>query len=837
MPGPVRGGGRKRPASAPPQRPPAAENNSAEPPQQQEPVEGEPATLDGELLPLPPGKNYDSADEDDGPTGEILEDADLLGVPEKAPLQQDTPAGGSPTREKTVFTKSKETAKELTKAQQQHAVDQAKWSPLKTDGSETRRFSRPAFLPYKDGTAPQGFVAGPQHEKGGPRPELRSKLTHETHPAVYVAHMGFDRSMFLQFQAATNEYAASKGAGSPDFWREGYRPFGVAEIMTGCGLLLRNGVSPVPQMALQFKDPRESFVFGDERVREVWRGEHCGGREKRWVQFRSFFHIQTPNPLEWKKAPFIPPGPAATGADEKEGRWNHLNFETRGPLYKCEPMLSHCRGKWTDGWRPGMHLSLDEETAGCKARCSLVTRIKTSQKKEGDGFQADAICEDGYTITFHFRCDDLPCAQQKDVSPRDTRCAWLAEQLPGAWYRLWMDNLYTSWKFGGMLAARLCLFGGTLRNEAWRGHHDAIIQKVVTKTAELEKAKGTLLASARAEGMPQGCEVICTSYYDDAPFMMMGNVVEGVEVIEIHRKCYSTGARKHFWTLIKRLSLADLYNHNMNSVDIADQLRMWYRPDGLWIKQKKWWWNIFIWCMGQAVVNAYLMYKAVCAEEKKKPMTHLAFHVAVATAWCKTPKIVLEYEKPTHAEARAAVAAAEPVQGGVRGERQEATRAAADVAAAELLAGQFAQPEQAQPEQAQPEAQAARVRREPGSSAPPVRSQAATKSPASGPNSGTPKMTDKKHEAAIKSYKESPELHAVGFEKEGSDCQICGTGRGMRVPGQRHQTAAFFSCSHCVINVCGVGCWKLLHGYYKDGEEREEKPKSFRGKKAEGGGD
>ena len=148
--------------------------------------------------------------------------------------------------------------------------------------------------------------------------------------------------------------------------------------MSGCGLLLRNGVSPVPQIALQFKDPRESFVFGDERVREVWRGENAGGRERRWVQFRSFFHIQTPSPSEWKKAPFTPPGP---GADENMGQWTKLNYETKGPLYKCEPMLSYCRSKWTNGWRPGMHLSLDEETAGCKARCSLVTRIKTRRRR------------------------------------------------------------------------------------------------------------------------------------------------------------------------------------------------------------------------------------------------------------------------------------------------------------------------------------------------------------------------------------------------------------------------------------------------------------------------
>ena len=33
--------------------------------------------------------------------------------------------------------------------------------------------------------------------------------------------------------------------------------------------------------------------------------------------------------------------------------------------------------------------------------------------------------------------------------------------------------------------------------------------------------------------------------------------------------------------------------------------------------------------------------------------------------------------------------------------------------------------------------------------------------------------------------------------------------------------------------MCGPGCWKLLHGYYRMGEEPEEKPKEFR--KGKGG--
>lgn len=613
--------GKKRANSAPPQRPGEA-GTSADPPPPAA-AAGEPATLDGELVELPAGKAYESCDEDDGPTGDVLEDEELVGVDERCPGVAQPMRTGSPRRDAAVVTGAKEATKALTATQKAYAADQAKWQALKTDGTETRRFERPAFKPFKPELAPAGFVAEAKHETGGPRPELKAKLNHKTHPAIFVAHMGFDRPLFEQFQSATNEYAAAKGAGSVDSWKN-YRPFGCEEIVCGCGLLLRNGVSPVPQMALQFKDPRESFVFGDQRVKDVWPGKDCGGSERRWVQFRSFFHIQTKDPTDWKQAPLTPGGP---GNDLDTERWTKLPYTTPAPLHKCEPMLSYCRGKWTSGWRPGKDLSLDEETAGCKARCSLVTRIKTSQKKEGDGFQADAICEDGYTITFWFRCDVLPCKQEKGISDRDTRCAWLAEQLPGAWHRLWMDNLYTSWKFGEMLAARFCLFGGTLRNEDWRGHHKAIVQRAVTKVEELEKAKGTLIVSARSEGMPQGCEVVCTSFYDDAPFMMMSNIVDSVNVIEIHRRCYSTGTQKHFWVIVKRLSLADLYNHNMNQVDLADQLRMWYRPDGLWIRQKKWWWNIFLWCMGQAVVNAYIMYKAVCVEEKEKPMTHLEFRV------------------------------------------------------------------------------------------------------------------------------------------------------------------------------------------------------------------
>ena len=432
-------------------------------------------------------------------------------------------------------------------------------------------------------------------------------------------------------------------------------------------------------------------------------------------------------------------------------------------------MLSYCRGKWQANWLPGMNLSLDEMTMGFKGRSALVTRIK--YKKEGDGFQCDAICEDGYCFTFWFRCDLPPRPAPKDVSERDNRCAWLVEQLPGKWYHLWMDNLFTSWKLGEMLAVRQCLFGGTCQTADWRGLHSKVIQKQATKADELAKARGTLLASWRPQELKDASgaaiektDVLCTSYYEEnaeKPFHMMSNIVGGVEVIELRRLCFSTATRRHFYVTFKRLSLADLYNKHMNSVDMSDQLRNVYRPDGLWLRQRKWWWSIFLWCLGQAITNAYLDYKRTCELEKKKPMAHLDFQEAVATAWCRTPFLISMPD------------------GKAKSPKAPATPAAA----------------------AEPAAAAA---------------GASGGSSADGSKKRAPKLTKEKLAASIESFALNPLPHQVEEcvpkpSGNANECQLCVNGYGPKGEG-RHQFDAHLRCACCGIMVCGAFCWKKLHG-------------------------
>lgn len=587
-----------------------------------------------------------------------------------------------------------------------------------------------------------------------------------------MAAQGWDKKLFGHVRESTNQYAAWKGAGSDDHYTE-YKPFSVVEIVCCFGLLLRNGVNPYPQMDLMFADPDMSFVWGDRRARKALPGIGCGGPARRFNQFRSFCHIQSVSPLEW------------TVTDPVTGEFKKINFTNAGPLIKLEPMLSYCRYKWGKCWLPGKNLSLDEMTMGFKGRSSMVTRIK--YKKEGDGFQCDCICEDGYCITFWFRCDNPPVPVPKDVSDRDSRCAWLVDQLPGKWYRLFMDNLFTSWKFGVMLANRQCLFAGTCQTADWRGMHSEVVQKEAKGTGALEKARGTLLASVRADGIAENCEVICASYYDEnatKPFHMMTNIVEGVEVIEIKRKCFSTSTMKHFYVTIMRLNIADLYNGNMNSVDIADQLRNNYRPDGLWLRNHKWWWSIMLWCLGQAVTNAYCDYKRVCELEGAKAMTHLAFQVMVAEAWCLSPMIILDEEK-----------ASAPTIHTTPAPRAEQSQEKASGAGASRGASSGAQDKES---------------KERGGYL--SKERLAEMASSYKLNPGRHQLDE------MKSYKREYEGGVVTLTEWTPKCQVCNKGLCTHAiekgtVGKRCQKSAIMCCTGCNVLVCSAFCWKVLHGY------------------------
>ena len=80
--------------------------------------------------------------------------------------------------------------------------------------------------------------------------------------------------------------------------------------------------------------------------------------------------------------------------------------------------------------------------------------------------------------------------------------------------------------------------------------------------------------------------------------------------------------------------MIDFYNHNMGSVDIADQLRNHYRYDTQWHRNRKWWWAIWWWGFQVLLTNSYKVY---CdfhkIHQSNKALSHYEFIKSVALAW------------------------------------------------------------------------------------------------------------------------------------------------------------------------------------------------------------
>ena len=73
-------------------------------------------------------------------------------------------------------------------------------------------------------------------------------------------------------------------------------------------------------------------------------------------------------------------------------------------------------------------------------------------------------------------------------------------------------------------------------------------------------------------------------------------------------------------------SVVDLYNHNMNGVDIADQHSVHYAFQR---KTRKWWRKVFFWLVETTVVNSYVLYKESVLAIGDQPRSHLTYRRTV----------------------------------------------------------------------------------------------------------------------------------------------------------------------------------------------------------------
>ncbi len=98
-------------------------------------------------------------------------------------------------------------------------------------------------------------------------------------------------------------------------------------------------------------------------------------------------------------------------------------------------MVAELNYRARQNWILGECVAIDEQTIGFKGRSGM--KLHISYKREGDGFQCNALCDEGYTVSFFFRHDKAPKIPVKydsfDLSDTAKRVIWLAERLPNVW--------------------------------------------------------------------------------------------------------------------------------------------------------------------------------------------------------------------------------------------------------------------------------------------------------------------------------------------------------------------------------------------------------------------
>lgn len=376
-----------------------------------------------------------------------------------------------------------------------------------------------------------------------------------------------------------------------------WTPFSYEEMCKMMGIMIRNGLHPVPNQALLFADPSMSFSWGDNRVRYL-----LDRKYKRWQELRAFLHVQQPGE---------PPEP--------------------DPLYRIRPLDIKVRQASQSLFDVGRNASIDEQTVGYGGAPPGVTRCGR-YKREGNGFQCDALADSdtGYTYSWLWRHDKTPVCH-RGFAPLHQRCLWLQEQLRFKGHCLHQDNLYIGEKYTRATGYRGHMVGGTCRPNRMPAEAKIDIGK---GEKELEERKGEWKIAATPDG------ILALTIVDAKAFSLMTSIAGEVSIIQKQRMVWSTALNQKVQIIFPRFSIVDNYNYGMDGDDVADQNRNHYRIDGGWFRNRKPWLALFDWELGIAITNAFILYKAVCRRDGVAAMAHAHFLDLLARQLCHQTGVI-----------------------------------------------------------------------------------------------------------------------------------------------------------------------------------------------------
>lgn len=424
-------------------------------------------------------------------------------------------------------------------------------------------------------------------------------LTVESSPIEWMEAL-IPRKTYSEWTRITNTKARLMGMGTPEKYPS-FTDFSTDEVIKFIGLYVLQGLIPSAQLQYKFHSQSQDPVAGNNVCHRVFGGHSAGFL--RLKHFKYAFGLQDPL--------------VATPSTKTH------------PTFKVDPFLKMMIESSTSSFTLGSHPAGDEQTMRFQGRSAFKLRI--TYKAEGDGFQCDAICQDGFTYCFYFRQAPPPEKFiKKGFSPLHARVLEMLEKLPGEWYRITFDNLYISTKFVKEAYKMKILVAGVAR-QGGRGIPPVLIQKHETTVENVRKARGTVKAAV-LEGDDEVDNFVAVSCYDQKPVYFITTMAECIKWVIKQKKVYSIRLQELVTISFLRLNILDEYNFNMGSVDIADQLRNYYRIDKC-VRNWKWWWSVFMWGLGMMMVNAYVLYtKFMESQGITQPLSHYEFRQSIALA-------------------------------------------------------------------------------------------------------------------------------------------------------------------------------------------------------------
>eukprot|EP00547_Thalassionema_nitzschioides_P014673 CAMPEP_0194238244 /NCGR_PEP_ID=MMETSP0158-20130606/5025_1 /TAXON_ID=33649 /ORGANISM="Thalassionema nitzschioides, Strain L26-B" /LENGTH=863 /DNA_ID=CAMNT_0038972445 /DNA_START=101 /DNA_END=2689 /DNA_ORIENTATION=- len=439
------------------------------------------------------------------------------------------------------------------------------------------------------------------------------KLTPQTQPEQYISiflphknnpHSTKNKELlsFSLLARWTNWKAMLAGAGDtcyPD-WKD----FTATELRQHIGLYLLHGLSPSPRVEWKLKPQSSDKTHGNDFVHRSF-GPNA---ERRHKHFKAFFACQDPSIA--------------------------IPDRDKYPNWKVRPLLTWMSFIFPLVWMLGVAISVDEMTMRFQGKHKDKKRI--TYKNEGDGFQCDALCDDGYCHAFYFRNEPAPKKYTSyGMSPLHARTMALFDTLKDKCHQCAMDNLYNSATFCKRAYNHVnkVLCHGVTR-KAMRGLPMHVLQEEAKTRAKQNEVRGTVKAAV-LKNDPDCPDLIASSVYDSKPVHYLSMVATDIRWVEVEKTVYNVDTGRSEKLRFLRMNNINTYNHTMGDVDRADQLRGVYRFD-TWVRNRKWWWSIVFWALGTMVVNAYIIYLRVNLANGipfKDLLSHHDFQERIAHVW------------------------------------------------------------------------------------------------------------------------------------------------------------------------------------------------------------